>query len=272
MNKIKMMVGLIVVALAGMTLAAPITISAFTNNSVGGCTAVLSGASASGFAETMTVVTNGSKPKIVVQSNFAPVTLAVGDSIVMSFTFNSTQIKNSSAFASGDDLNFGWGFAAAAAALSADRGVLLSAVDVGGASGNFLRGYRSVGVSNAWNQTTRVLDYWNTKIPTSGNTFSAGNTVDIMTTYTKISDTGYTETILWGGNTYTNGSVITLGSGFAFDRVFFRSGYSVSAFDQGDNYTISGLSVQVIPEPATIGLMGSALVGLLLFRRYLTKK
>lgn len=253
---IKAITGLMV--LVGMVQASVVSMGSFTQGSVGGTT--FSGTSSNGFKATYTTVPTDTRAYGYSTLNGgAAINLALGESLVFSFDWASAQFNNNSA----NSLMFVFGF-------DTGTGLFKTSIDLGtpaftflseGRNDTFPMGIVAGGVS--WT----VAGGTN---PVSSAYLIAGNTPTITTTLTRTdAANNWTLSTVWGGKTYTatlNGYAAGDGT---VNEVFVGSGAasSGSLFNVGDNYTISNASLNLIPEPATIGMLGLGALIMVILRR-----
>jgi hypothetical protein len=240
---LQIVVGLIPAMLAGALQAESVALNSFSTEA-GAAISSLSSATASGFTRTYTNAPADSRV-INTAALASPRTIAEGESAVFTFTFDSTQIKDSGASTSA----FRWGF---------DFGAQVVAVlvDVGTPLYTFKQdrfdssaGYPfTVGtLAGSWETTTGG------PVPASTAYLNADHVVTIVTTLKRVSGNNYEVKVQWGGQTYISSAAFT--ADHTLDTVFIASGASSGTVnDIGDNYTISNVSLEVGPETARASL------------------
>jgi len=232
-----------------------IALNVFSTEGGGDSISSLSNATTNGFTRTYTSAPADSRV-INTAALASPKTIAEGESAIFSFTFDSTQIK-------AGNLTFRWGF---------DFGntVVAFSADTGAPAYTFHNHrYDSTGGFPFTTSGTSAASFGATDPqPSSGASFQAGNSVEVITTLKRISGTNYEAIVQWGGQSYISSAVFT--TDHSIDTVFIASGASSgTSNDIGDNYTISGVSVNLIPEPATIGMLGlGALIAVVIRRMH----
>jgi hypothetical protein len=204
---------------------------------------------------------NKSMYQTVSGGDFASTALNVGETVNMSFTVTTYGGNGPQT----GDLGFRFGLWDEGTGAS-----ISSRLDWNNPAGNTMRiGHRSSGAS-ATAIGSQSASVFGTDIPTDiTDTGLEGwskknDSEDVTLSLTRTGASDYTAFVTWGDATlvYTNGiSGMTLDS---IDGVGFR--LQTAAF-QNQGYTLSNLSVDVIPEPATMGLLGLFGGGLLVIRR-----
>jgi hypothetical protein len=256
---IKRMIGLVVLLMTGAVQAAVIGLNTFSNDYVGTYSVTLSGATTNGFKETYTATNTGSSYAIASAGVAGgPVTLDVGKSAVLTYKYTGGKITS---------LDHGWRWG-----LDFGDTAIQIRADAGAPGGTFLNvGFVTANgaLTNASSGTLK--SDWSTNsaaVPASNYWFEDGNNnVEIQTTVTRNSTTNYTISVLWGGNTYAYTTNAPTLDG-TIDSVYLGSGRATSGgVAVGDNYTISDISLSVIPEPVTIGMVGFGALVLMLVRR-----
>jgi hypothetical protein len=250
MNKtIKAVVGLFL--LAGVVQADVVSKGTFTDGSSTGST--LSGLSSSGFSATYDAGV-GADTRTYGRSvlNGSAQAVAVGESLVFSFDFASTQISDAQS-------GFRWGF---------DTGadIFMVVVDTQPAY-TFLQHrhgatyqFGSTASSGSWTVAGGP-------VPDSSAYLVAGNTPTIQTTLTRTGLSDWRMETLWGGQTYSS-DISGFNTDGGIDQVWVGSGDSAgSLYAAGDNYTVSNVSVNLVPEPATVGMLGLGALVPILMRR-----
>lgn len=204
--------------------------------------AVIEGAASGGFS----LVYNKAQPdcRAITEADAGKRTLAEGDAAVFSFTVASTQLSTTS---SG---GLGWGF---------DFGstVILCTAATGGPKYTFHqhrydveKGYPfTLGVvAGSWTASEKTM-------PEPSAFLKAGNSVMIVTTLKRENGDKYEMTVKWGGQTYRSSFVFA--GDHSVDSIFIRSGEQAQpAFKIGDNYTVSDVSLVVIPANEAAVIVG----------------
>jgi hypothetical protein len=254
---IKRMIGLVVLLMIGAVQAAVVGLNTFVNDYTGAnVTTTLSAATTNGFKITYDTVASGNSFAIASSGlSGGPKTLAIGESAVLSFTYSSTKTTSM-------DLGFRWGI---------DFGdtVIQMRADCHTNTGTFFQqAYITANGSTTNYAVPSGTQYSNfsTPLPATDSQFRAGNSVAVTTTVTRTSATEYTAEVVWGGQTYS--SMKLFAPDHSIDSIFIGNGKDTGAgVAAGDNFTISDVSLNVIPEPATIGMLGLGALVALLFRR-----
>lgn len=241
---LQLALGLISAMLAGALQAESVALNPFSTEA-GAAISSLSGATANGFIR---IYTNAPVDSRVINTAAlsSPRAIAEGESAVFTFTFASTQIKNSAASTSA----FRWGF---------DFGAQVVAVlvDVGTPLYTFKQDRFDSSAGYPFTVVGTLAGSWGTTtggpLPASTAYLNAANVVTIVTSLKRVSGNNYELKVQWGGQTYTSSAVFT--TDHSLDTVFIASGASIGTVnDIGDNYTISNVSLEVGPETARASL------------------
>jgi hypothetical protein len=228
-------IGLILFFMSGIAHAEVYELWPFSAQ-LGSSVSTLSGASEDAFTLTYT---NAPTDTRVITSAFLGNgrTLAVGESVELAFTFSSTQISLLG-------LGFGWGF-------DFGTNVVFYTADTGVPAYTFHQHRYDVANGFPFTVGSSAGSWANSPLPVSTDYFSAGNSVDIVTTLERVDADQYASSVQWGGQVYT--SSFTCVSDPSIDTVFFRSGSSASpSLAVGDNYTISEVSLSFSENEASV--------------------
>jgi hypothetical protein len=246
-----------VLVLAGITQASVVSKGTFVKTETSTTAKPnFTSASSSGFTTTYTNAPVDSRWYAYSTLNGGSQALAVGESLEFSFDWASTQIKNVSSSGSA----FAFGF-------DTGTGLFKVMVDTQPAFSFINMSYGDTYPFGAGTSVTNFSVATGATLPASSAYLAAGNTPTLKTTLTRTADTAWTLSLLWGGQTYST-AITGYSTDGTIDQVWISSGaLSGSYFDTGDNYTISGASVNLIPEPATIGMLGLGAAAVLLLRR-----
>lgn len=250
-------IGLVLGLMAGGTHAAVVGLNTFVKDYTGAnVTTTLSSATTNGFKITYDTVASGNSFAIASAGlSGGPKTLAIGESAVLSFTYSSTQTTSM-------DVGFRWGidFGDTVIQMRADchtnQAIFLQEayITANGSTTNY-----------ALPSGTQYSNF-STPLPATDSQFRAGNSVAVTTTVTRTSATEYTAEVVWGGQTYSSKKLFA--PDHSFDSIFIGNGKDTGAgVTKGDNFTISGVSLNVIPEPASVSMLGVAAVVMVLLRR-----
>jgi hypothetical protein len=256
-------VWMVLLTVVGGTHAAVVGLNTFVEDYTGAnVTTTLSPATTNGFKITYNTAASGNSFAIASAGlSEGPKTLAIGESAVLSFKYSTTKIYTT-------DLMFRWGI---------DFGdtVIQMRADTASAAGSYAANFLQEACITANGSTTNVTlpsgtQYANFDValaPTSNYWFKTGNSaVAVTTTVTRTSATDYSIGVVWGGQTFT--TTKTFAADHSIDSIFFGHGKdSGGGVYVDDNFTISDVSLNVIPEPATIGMLGIGALVTVLLRR-----
>jgi hypothetical protein len=223
---------------------------------------VVSGESATGYYVEMLATNSANRNHSMYQTvsggDFASTALNVGETVNMSFTVTTFSGTGPST----EHLGFRFGLWDEGTGAS-----ISSRLDWDNPSGETMRiGYRTSGAtaSAIASQTASVSG---TDIPTGAALGLEGwskknDAEDVTLSLTRTGASDYTAFVTWGDATLgLTGGI----SGMTLDSI---DGVGVRLHTQNRNgYTLSNMSVEVIPEPATLGLMGLIGGGVLVIRR-----
>lgn len=241
MKKVKLGAGLLTVLFA-VTTHGQIGVfkSSLSNNENGG--AVIEGASSNGFSLVYNVAQTDCRA--ITEADVGKRILTEGSAAVLSFKVSSTQLSDTS---SG---GLGWGF-------DFGNSVIFCTAATGAPKYTFHQHRYDVqkgfpftpGVAaGSWMASGRTM-------PDEAAFLKAGNSVTIVTTLKRVKGDKYEMTVTWGGQTYKSSFVFA--GDHSVDSIFIRSGeHSQSAFKPGDNYTVSDVSLEMIPSDAAAVVVG----------------
>lgn len=250
---------IITVLMTGAVQAALVGLNTFSNEYVGANATATITPTAGGFSNIYNTVASGNSFLIASAGLSAgPATLSVGQSAVLSFVYNAK--------VSTLDLGFRWG-------LDFGDMVIQMRADTASAAGVYATTFLRESYVTANGSLTNALGSINSDkaladAPSSNYWFKTGvSNVAITTTVTRVAANTYTIDVVWGGNTYSSTNTNFAADG-TIDSVFFGNGKdSGGGVATGDNFTISNISLNVIPEPATVSMLGIGAVALMMFRR-----
>jgi hypothetical protein len=241
--KIQRVIGLVVLLMTGAVQAEVVGLNTFASEYVGSnVTVTLSQATTNGFKINYDTIASGNSLAIAAAGlSGGPRMLAVGDSAVLSFKYNTTKVSTL-------DLGFRWGI---------DFGdtVLQMRADTASASGasstTFLQETYIVANGSTTNMTAASGTYANFDVagaPTSNYWFKTGNSnIAVTTTVTRVAANTYTIDVVWGGNTYSSTNTGFSADG-TIDSVFFGNGKdSGGGVAANDNFTVSDVTLEASP-------------------------
>jgi hypothetical protein len=215
--------------LAGAVQADPVSKGTFQDGSSNGST--FSDLSSSGFTSTYDVgVGSDTRTYAYSQLNGGSQALAIGESLVFSFDFSSTQISDAQS-------GFTFGFDTGA-------GLFKVVIDTQPAY-TFLQ--HRYGDTYQFGSTTAAGSWkvGDDPVPDTTEFLTSENTPTLQTTLTRTGTNDWIMSTVWGGQTYASEI-----SGYEIDgdidRVWVGSGDSSgSLYAASDNYTISGIAVEI---------------------------
>jgi hypothetical protein len=249
------------VLLAGAVQADVVGLNTFANEYVGAqTTATVSDSSGTGFK--LTVNSKVSGDGLIATSaglTAGSKAIAVGETAKLVFTVTPTALGTM-------DLGFRWG-------LDFGDTILLMRADTASSAGSygstfFRQSYVTANGSPTNTQGSANANWSVGDEPSVEYLVKGGNPAFTITNEIKrISANSYSIATIWGGKTYVSTNNFTA-SDHTIDSVFFGYGQLTGGGSAaGNNYTISNVSLNVIPEPATISMLGIGAVVVMLIRR-----
>ncbi|MEM6885011.1 MAG: PEP-CTERM sorting domain-containing protein [Verrucomicrobiota bacterium] len=222
---------------------------------------VFIGNGTAGFSQSVTTETDGNFAIGAFASFTSDVTLGVNETLQMDLTVSSITINNAQ-----NNVGFRIGFENDNTGSDDDATLHYLLSTGGGVIGRF------AGNSNQANEFSSGTAFDSINY-TGATSIDTGNTVNISVGLTNLGETGvgtgiynYSASINWDGISNTNVTPFTRNTN-VWDKVYVLTNAGTSFGIDGDAYTVSGVQVQVVPEPSTFALLGLGMGALCLVRR-----
>ncbi|MEM6885009.1 MAG: PEP-CTERM sorting domain-containing protein [Verrucomicrobiota bacterium] len=259
MKKITVTILLSLMGLASITNAQIVGLNNWVESG-GDADNVFTGNGTAGFSQSVTTETDGNFAIGAFATFTSDVTLGVNESLQMDFTISGITINNAQ-----NNVGFRSGFENDGA-LPANDGTVHYVMSTGG---GVIGRFGGTDTSNEFSQGT-LFDSTNY---TGASSIDTGNTANISISLTNLGETGvgtgifnYSASINWDGIANTNVTPFTRNTD-TWDKVYILTNNGGAFGINGEAYTVSGVQVQVVPEPSTFVLLGLGLGALFILRR-----